>query len=113
MLKQICQEMFCAYATSPTDFDHPSIRAAVLEAHLGTCPTSAVGRDSLPRQAHCDQRVAHPGTECRAGLSELSPGAQPQPLELSSGGPDLTAPAGLYLPPLRRVGVRFGRHHRT
>ena len=30
MLKQIRQEMFYAYATSPTGFDHTSIRAAVL-----------------------------------------------------------------------------------
>ena len=54
MLKQIRQEMFYAYATSPILFDHPSIRTPGLEAYLGACSDFVVGRDSRAGQTDRD-----------------------------------------------------------
>ena len=54
MLKQIRQEMFYAYTTSPIGFDHRSIRAPVLEADLEACLGPVVGRDSGAGQADRD-----------------------------------------------------------
>ena len=74
-----------AYTTSPTDFDHPSICASVLEAYLETRSDPAVGGDSGPRQAHGDERLAHHGTEPGSAFRKLSSGAQPGSMELSQG----------------------------
>ena len=63
MLKQICHEMFYAYATSPIGFDHRSIRALVLETYVGACSGPVVGRDSGAKETDRDQRLAHNGTE--------------------------------------------------
>jgi len=85
MLKQIRQEMFYAYTTSPTYFDHPSIRTPLLEADLGACSGVVVGRDSRPGQTDCDQRLAHYGVEPGSALRELPSGTESHSLELSEG----------------------------
>jgi hypothetical protein len=75
MLKQIRQEMFYTYTTSPIGFDHPSICAPVLEAYLGACSGPVVGRDSSAGQTDRDQRFAHYGAERGSTFRQLPSGA--------------------------------------
>src|SRR5256885_6242408 len=110
MLKQIRQEMFYAYTTSPIGFDHRSIRASVLEAYLGACSGPVVGRDSGAGQTDRDQRLAHYGTERGSALRKLSSGAESCSLELSVGQSYFAQLARFYLSSVRSVSVRFGRY---
>jgi len=74
MLKQIRQEMFYAYTTSPIGFDQRSIRTPVLEAYLGACSGPVAGRDSGAGQTDGEQRLAHYGTERGSAFRQLTIG---------------------------------------